>query len=317
MNKKGTEETTPKGLTEIIGGVLVSGIIIFILAVSLSSGSTTVIDNANIKAQNFLASSLAYTMNKNLSGGEHTIGAWNFYSGSDNIVYAIVYLPQESAAFILDAWVLSDAIPISFMYHLDTKSIDKMEKCLMPDEACFCLFKLDYKDTGRIPDKNVITVSVNSPADPTLYSSVYDYEMDTINSWIKSNFIYALIYTDVKAVSILDCVPMKEKGCTYLAEDGTSKACIPHYGSLSEVKPVVWINTKAGNPLSIETTTFDAAEYNNIPASAYLDSPGVFPRIKKFYEQYTANVDPGVVMREVSTEKDAVQVGVDTSAKKM
>jgi hypothetical protein len=316
MNKKAMEETTPKQLVEIIAGVIVSGAIIFILVIALSSGSTTVVDNANIKAQNSLAVSLAYTMNTNFSGGEHTMNAWNFYSGSKNIVYAIVYLPQKSAGLILDIWTEPTVSPLSFVHSLDIKSIDKMEKCLAPDEACFCLFKLDYNEPKCIPEKNVITVSVNGPADSSVYSSVYAYEMDRIELWIKNHFVYVMFNTDFKQASIIDCVPMKEKGCTYIDADGTSKACIPHYGYHDNVKPVVWINTKAGNPLAIETTIFDATSYSYIPASTSFGGSylGVFPRIQRFYEQYNIKVDEDIFEYHISTDKDAVKNGTDIDA---
>lgn len=292
---------------EIIGGVIASAAIIFVMAIVITNISASFIDNHNQKTQQTMVSALAYVTNIELSGGEHNLNTWAISGGGKNMVYAVAYIPQESARVMMEIilpgsssigdgshmltdlsdYGISDSVKqYSFVKQLGEKGLSELDKCNRNYEACMCLFKIEYKD-DCLPKDDVITTDMSLDYYNTYDSGVakddiYEYELYRANNWVEQKLVSGLTTAAVKSAAILQCIPLKSNGCIYTNQNDIVKACIPHYTPLPNTRPVMWISSRE-TPFLVETVEFDVKRYDNLDIKSKFDAFGDFPRIKRMH----------------------------------
>ncbi|MDD5051074.1 MAG: hypothetical protein PHH61_01910 [Candidatus Nanoarchaeia archaeon] len=261
MNKKASDDSgTTKFLPEILLGTVVCLMIVFGFVTAVSAVSSNTLDIANQKSLSVLVPAMAQAMNFQTSGGENTVSLWRM-AGYSDFVYSIIFVPAKSAESIIKADRGSD----SFISRIDLQSADQLAKCAQPDEACLCLFKLEYSSKDNIPDYNVIVLGDPEPQPEDRYAA----ELQKAEEWLATQ-MSSVTVSYIKNTKIVSCEPLLNNGCFYLESDGASKACIPHYNS----KPMVWLSASSEEYLDFETILISVESY------ATMNSHGLFPQLE-------------------------------------
>lgn len=241
MNKKGLVFKPSKFWIEIAGGVLVVALILTIVVLGVSNVSNKVTDAQNKAAFKRYVSGMSQAVAEG-EFGRNTISNLDLQAGSDNMVYGIALVHPESAK------ILNDNVH-SLSQKLSEESRSIVEPCTYdPSDMCVCLFKIKYKFGCANFDFNVITAAHTSGADPNYWTA-----SGQIDGWFQATFLNPANFkpNKIKFFRILDCVSLKESGCSYTDVEGLQRACIPqnnNFGSGGGAggQSLVWFHSEGG-----------------------------------------------------------------------
>jgi hypothetical protein len=273
MDKKGIT----KFWIEIIGGVIVVVVILVILISVATTIGTAATDVENSQEMDVLINGFSGILLKaSLGGGEHPISPFTFNGPASGQVYAMVLVTPAAALKMTGP--THEGLGSILANKNKQEDLYKLQKCATENDMCMCLFRLKYITPCSEFSGNLIVTSPNygsyKTANPTLNYGPEEFawwdEFGSVDEWNLNKFI--TLNSAVNDVAVVSCKLLSaENSCSTAFGEKNLKPCIPHYDGM----PMVWLSTKNGGALNVETLSIQTFPYGSNLLSYY-------PAITKF-----------------------------------